>query len=331
MTNVSVIGGGAFGTALANTAARAGAHVTIWALEQEVVAAINELHENTTYLKGVPLDVGIQATDDVAEACKGAQIVLLVPPAQHLRNVAALVGGAVDHSVPVVICSKGIEQKTGMLMSEVASAVIPRHPVAILSGPTFAAELALGAPSAVTLASSDEATGDFVARCLHSRTFRPYATRDVIGAQIGGAVKNVVAIAAGVAMGLDLGENARAALITRGLAEMTRLGLAKGARQETLMGLSGMGDLLLTCGSAKSRNTSLGMEIATGRTVAEIMAERKSVAEGVFTAAALVDLSARIGVDMPITRAVHALLTLGTSPRELIDELLARPLRAEQR
>jgi len=329
MRRVTVIGGGAFGTAMAAVAARAGARVTIWALEPEVVESINVGHENPVYLKGVPLDAGISASGDFSAACEGAEIVLLVPPAQHLRAVGASVHGAMGHDAPIAICSKGIEQRTGQLMSEVASEVLPGRTIGALSGPTFADELALGRPSAVTLAFADEATGAFVAESLRSRTFKPYTTDDVIGTQIGGAVKNVLAIAVGLATGLGLGENNRAAIITRGLAEMARFGLARGARLETLMGLSGMGDLVLTCVSLKSRNTSLGAELANGRTLAEITAERRSVAEGVSTASALVALSGELNIEMPITRAVHSVLSLGASPREAMDELLDRPLRRE--
>jgi glycerol-3-phosphate dehydrogenase (NAD(P)+) len=222
-----------------------------------------------------------------------------------------------------------MELRTGLLMSEVAAEVLPRHAIGVLSGPSFADELAVGSPTAVTIAMADEEAGAAIAEQLSSRTFRPYTTRDIVGTQIGGAMKNVIAIAAGIARGLGLGENAHASLVTRGLAEMTRLGLAKGAEIETLMGLSGIGDLLLTCGSPKSRNTSLGMEIAKGRTVEEIVAERKSVAEGVSTAKAVVDVAAQLDVDVPISRGVHAVLTHGISPRDVLEQLLSRALRAE--
>ena len=329
MSRVAVIGGGAFGTAMAAVAARAGATVSIWALEAEVVEAINQMHENSTYLKGVRLDASIRAHQRIDGACDGAEIVLLVPPAQHLRAVCGELNMAVRESVPIVICSKGIEQRTGSLMSEVAAAVMPGRVIAVLSGPTFADELARGVPSAVTLAVPNEETSTFLIEALRSRPFRLYTTQDIIGTQIGGAVKNVIAIAAGVATGLGLGENSQAALITRGLAEMTRFGLAKGARPETLLGLSGIGDLLLTCVSAKSRNTSLGLELAKGRKLEDIMNERRSVSEGVFTANALVSLSNQLGVDMPITQAVHAVLTNKSSPRDAVEELLARPPRPE--
>jgi glycerol-3-phosphate dehydrogenase (NAD(P)+) len=214
-------------------------------------------------------------------------------------------------------------------MSEVATEAMPGRPVVIVSGPTFADELARGSPSAVTIASTDASAAAFVAEALRSRTFKPYTSSDVVGAQIGGSVKNVLAIAAGIATGLDLGENARAALITRGLAEMARLGLAKGARAETLMGLSGVGDLMLTCNSTKSRNTSLGIELAKGRPLDAILGERRSVAEGVFSAEAVVALASRHGVEMPITAAVHAVLSRGVTPAEAIEDLLSRPLKPE--
>jgi glycerol-3-phosphate dehydrogenase (NAD(P)+) len=329
MAKVAVIGGGAFGTALAATAARAGCEVTLWAREPEVVAEIERDHRNTLFLPGVTLPETVRAVETIAAACAGAEIVLLVPPAQHLRSIAAEANTAIREGVPVVIASKGIERGTGALMSEAAADVMPGHSIAVLSGPTFADELAKGLPGAVTLACRDPESGAFLAECLRTRTFKPYTTDDVIGAQIGGAVKNVLAIAAGIAAGLEMGENARAALITRGLAEMARLGLAKGARPETLMGLSGVGDLMLTCVSPKSRNTSLGMELAHGRTLDEVLGERRSVAEGVFTAAALVDLSGRLGVEMPITAAVFGVLSGRITPAEAIDDLLSRPLKPE--
>lgn len=329
MNRVTVVGGGAFGTAMAMVAARAGAAVRIWAREAEVVAEINNHHHNSLFLAGIDLDPAISAEGSIAAASDGADIVLLVPPAQHLRSIGREVDSAVRQGVPVVICSKGIERGTGALMSEVARDVMPGHTIAVLSGPTFADELAKGLPAAVTLACEDEATATAMAEALRTRTFKAYTTTDIVGAQIGGAVKNVLAIAAGISAGLHMGENARAALITRGLAEMARLGLALGARAETLMGLSGMGDLLLTCVSPKSRNTSLGIELAKGRSLDEVLGERRSVAEGVFTAAALVDLSARLAVEMPITAAVHAVLTGQQTPHDAIEELLSRPQKPE--
>ena len=329
MKAVAVVGGGAFGTAMATVAARGGNAVMIWALEPEVVDQINSTHENQVFLPGVGLDAAIRATTSIEDACRNAEIVLMVPPAQHLRTIGAQVNACIPDSVPVVICSKGVERGTGALMSEVAGEAMPGNTVAILSGPTFADELARGMPSAVTLACRDQVAAAMVANALGSRTFRPYTSDDVIGAQIGGATKNVLAIAAGIATGLGAGENARAGVITRGVVEMTRLGLARGARAETLMGLSGLGDLLLTCVSAKSRNTSLGIALAEGRTLDEVLGERKSVAEGVHTAAALVELSARLGIEMPIAAAVNAVLTGSVSIEEAVEGLLSRPLKAE--
>jgi glycerol-3-phosphate dehydrogenase (NAD(P)+) len=329
MNAIAVIGGGAFGTAMAAVAARTGASVRIWAREPDVVEEINASHTNTPFLKGIPLDHAISATESIAEACLGAQMVLLVPPAQHLRSIGAEVAGSIREGIPVAICSKGIERGTGALLSEAAADAMPGHTIAILSGPTFADELAKGLPAAVTLACRDEAAASTMASALRTRSFKAYVTDDIIGAQVGGAVKNVMAIAAGISSGLEMGESARAAIITRGLAEMARLGMARGARPETLMGLSGMGDLMLTCVSPKSRNTSLGMELAKGRSLAEVLGERVSVAEGVFTAAALADLSKTLGIDMPITHAVNAVLTEAATPAEAIESLLMRPLKRE--
>lgn len=322
---IGVIGGGAWGTALAQVAAQAGP-VLLWALEEDVAAAINGGHENLVYLPGVPLSPAIRATgslDDLA-ACDA---LLVVAPAQHLR---AVLGGTRHPDVPLILCAKGIEAKTGLLMSEVAAEVRPRALIAVLSGPTFAHEVAAGLPGAVTFACADEALGAALAARLARPAFRPYLSTDVIGAEIGGAVKNVLAIACGVVEGRGLGQNARAALISRGFAEMTRFGLAKGARAETLAGLSGLGDLVLTCSSVSSRNFSLGKGLGEGKPAASLLADRRTVAEGAFTAPVLAEVAARIGVDMPIVEAVCALLAGEAAVDEVVGRLLARPLRSEE-
>ncbi len=320
---IGVIGGGAWGTALAQVAARCG-DVTLWAREEAVVVGVNVAHENALFLPGVPLSPAIRATgslDDLA----GHDALLVVAPAQH---VAAVLAEAPVGRTPLVLCAKGIEAGTKRLMSEVARDVCPDAPVAVLSGPTFAHEVAAGLPSAVTLACEDAALGATLAARLAGPAFRPYASSDVIGAEIGGAVKNVLAIACGVVDGAGLGQNARAALIARGFAEMTRFGLARGARAETLAGLSGLGDLVLTCSSTASRNFSLGVGLGRGDDAAHLLADRRTVAEGAFTAPVLAEAAAAMAVDMPVTEAVCRLLE-GAAVRAVIEALLARPLREE--
>jgi len=321
---IGVIGGGAWGTALAQVAARGDAPVLLWAREPEVVESINTTHENRQFLAGVPLSPSIRATGSLGDlACCDA--LLVVAPAQHVRAVLAemSVGGT-----PLVLCAKGIEAGTRLLVGEVARSVAPEAPIAVLSGPTFAHEVAAGKPTAVTLACEDADLRTRLSDRLGAPAFRPYASADVIGAEIGGAVKNVLAIACGVVEGAGLGLNARAALIARGFAEMTRFGLARGAQAETLTGLSGLGDLVLTCSSTNSRNFSLGVGLGQGRSAAELLSDRKTVAEGAFTAPVLREAAAEAGVEMPVTLAVNALLE-GAPVAEVIDALLSRPLRAE--
>jgi len=321
---LGIIGGGAWGTALAQVAASGGEDTLLWALETEVVESINARHENTTFLAGIPLSPAIRATSDLAEldACDAW---LVVTPAQHMR---AVLGSAPDCDKPLVLCSKGIEEQSGALLHHVARECCPQAQIAVLSGPTFAHEVARGLPTAVTLAAED---GD-LARQLRERiarpTFRIYVSDDVAGAEIGGAVKNVLAIACGVVEGKGLGQNARAALIARGFAEMTRFGLARGARAETLAGLSGLGDLVLTCSSTSSRNFSLGVGLGQGKPAAELLADRRTVAEGAFTAPVLREAAADAGVDMPVAEAVCALLD-GANVRDVVGALLARPLTRE--
>jgi glycerol-3-phosphate dehydrogenase (NAD(P)+) len=330
MQRIGIIGGGAWGTALALTARRAGRDVVLWAREAEVVAAINRDHANPLFLPGVALDPGIIATADPVEAARGAEALLLVTPAQHLRAIVAALAPALPPRLPLVICVKGIEEQSGALMSEVVAALLPEAPLTVLSGPTFAVEVARGLPTAVTLASVERALGERLIAALGTRSFRPYLAEDLVGAQIGGAVKNVLAIACGIVSGRRLGDNARAALITRGLAEMTRLARAKAGRPETLMGLCGLGDLVLTCTAMQSRNHSLGVALGEGRALAAILGERRSVAEGVTSAAAAAALARRLGVEMPITAAVDAILHHGAAIDEAIAGLLARPFKSEE-
>jgi glycerol-3-phosphate dehydrogenase (NAD(P)+) len=328
---LAIVGAGAWGTALAMAATRAGSEVRLWAREPEVADSINESHENAVFLPGARLPETIVASTDMGETLQAANAVLLVAPAQHLRAVACELAPHVPVDLPLVICAKGIEQRTAALMSEVTAAALPGRPLCVLSGPTFAREVAEERPTAVTLAAEDPTVGEVIIAALGSRRFRPYIGDDLIGAQIGGAVKNVVAIACGIVAGRGLGANARAALITRGLAEIARLATAKGAYAETLMGLSGLGDLTLTATDTQSRNYSLGEAVGQGRTLQEILGERRSVAEGVHTAEAVLILAERLGVDMPITMAVDGVLNRGLDVNEIIESLLARPFKAERR
>jgi glycerol-3-phosphate dehydrogenase (NAD(P)+) len=322
---IGVLGGGAWGTALAQVAASAGHEVLLWALEDQVVRAVNEVHENSLFLPGIPLSPAIRATG-AREELDDREAMLVVTPAQHLRAVLAATPAG---RTPLILCAKGIEADSLRLMSEVAAEAHPDAPLAVLSGPTFAHEVAAGLPTAVTLACEDAALGRTLAEALALPQFRPYLSTDVIGAEVGGAVKNVLAIACGVVEGRGLGQNARAALISRGFAEMTRFGLAKGARPETLAGLSGLGDLVLTCSSTSSRNFSLGKGLGEGRPAAGLLADRRTVAEGAFTAPVLREAARGLGVDMPVVDAVCALLAGEAPVDEVIGALLSRPLRPE--
>ena len=330
MQRIGIIGGGAWGTALGLVALRAGREPLLWAREPEVVASINDTHRNSLFLSGTVLDPRLGATTDLAETAH-RDLLLLAAPAQHLRAIAGALAPHLKSGTPVVICAKGIEEHSGALLSEVVAQALPQATVALLSGPTFAVEVATGHPTAITLAAADATLGERLVQALGSRAFRPYYTDDIVGAQIGGAIKNVIAIACGIVLGRKLGDNARAALITRGLAEMARLALAKGGRAETLMGLSGLGDLTLTCTSLQSRNCSLGAALGEGKRLADILAARRSVAEGVTSAAAASELARRLGVDMPIVAAVDAILHRGAAIDTAIEGLLSRPFRSESR
>ena len=325
--HIGIVGAGAWGTALGAAAARAGRRVTLWAREEDVVASVNSVRENTRFLPGISLEGAITASGDGA-ALEGCDLILLAMPAQNLRTVAANFAPYFKNA-PLVICAKGVELESGALMSEVAHEVVGDRPLAILSGPTFAHEVARGLPTAVTLACADNALGAAIAAALGGATFRPYLSDDMVGAQIGGALKNVMAIAAGIAIGRGLGENARAAIMTRGFAEMVRLARAKGGRIETLAGLSGLGDLVLTCSSAQSRNFSLGSALGGGESLADILVARESVAEGVTSAPAMVALGKILAVELPIAKAVDAVLHKGADINTTIATLLARPFRPE--
>ena len=319
---IGVVGGGAWGTALAQVAASDGDPVLLWARETDVCTAINRRHENSLFLPGIALSPAIMATPTLSDLIH-CDALLVVTPAQHVRATLSTIAWG---KRPLILCAKGVEAETMALMSDVAQAVCTEATIAVLSGPTFAAEVARGLPTAVTLACGDAATGRALAERLARPTFRPYLSDDVVGAEIGGAVKNVLAIACGVIAGRDLGENARAAVIARGFAEMVRYGVARGGRIETLSGLSGLGDLVLTCSSQASRNFSVGL--ALGRGEAAAIDTGTSIAEGIFTARVLSQSACALGVAMPVVDAVCALLE-GVPVARVIETLLARPLRSE--
>ncbi len=322
---LAIIGGGAWGTALAQVAAVGGRETLLWAIEDDVVSAVNKIHQNPVYLKGQPLNPAIRATSNFSDL-SGCDAWLVVTPAQHMRAVLAR---APCPNIPLILCSKGIEDDSGQMLHQVAHEVCPTSPVAVLSGPTFAHEVAAGLPTAVTLACEDQALGETLRQRIASPTFRIYLSNDVAGAEIGGAIKNVLAIACGVVEGRGLGQNARAALIARGFAEMVRFGLAMGAQRETLAGLSGLGDLVLTCSSTSSRNFSLGKAIGEGRDAASLMADRRTVAEGAYTAPVLHRIATEKGIDMPIVAAVDALLKGAMPIDQVLETLMARPPRPE--
>ncbi len=329
MKKLGIIGDGAWGTAVAITAKRAGCKTSLWTRLPEMAETINRTHINQTYLPGIPLDPDIIVTTD-KEKVLDSDAVFLVVPAQYVRSICQIFAPLWPKTLPIVLCAKGIEQGSLSLMSEIVTETLPASvPIAVLSGPTFAVEVARGLPTAVTLACADSALGEKLIQTLGTSTFRPYYSDDVIGAEIGGAVKNVLAIACGIVEGLQLGDNARAALLTRGMAEILRLARAKGGQINTLMGLSGLGDLLLTANSRQSRNFSLGFALGQGRVLSDVLAERNSVTEGVATAISVVALADKLKLDMPICAAVNAVLHQGKGLSETIHSLLNRPFKAE--
>jgi len=326
----AVIGGGAWGTALANVLAANDHAVALWAREPDVVEDINRHRENHRFLPGVCVRDGVSALGRIDDALGGAELVIYVAPSHALRDVVASGARAVRTDAVLVVASKGIERESLEIMSDVVGDTLPAHAVVALSGPTFAAEVAHGQPTAVVAASRDLIAAATVQRALSSEVFRVYTHDDVVGVELGGALKNVMAVATGIAEGLGLGFNSRAALITRGLAEMTRLGVALGASQATFAGLAGLGDLVLTCTGALSRNRALGIEIGEGRTLEQALAGKDTVAEGVLNTISARALAEREGVDMPIVHAVHRILFESQSPRRAIAELMTRELRSEQ-
>ncbi|HTI67019.1 MAG TPA: NAD(P)H-dependent glycerol-3-phosphate dehydrogenase [Caulobacteraceae bacterium] len=325
---VGVLGSGAWGTALAQVCARAGLKAVLWSHDPAVAAAIAATRENPLYLPGVPLDPAIGATTDLA-AVGTCDLVLAVPPAQHMRSVLAALSPYAPDGLAVVLCAKGVEQGSLKLMTEVLAETLPSAAPAVLSGPSFAGEVARGLPTAVTLACSDEACSGRIARALATPTFRPYLATDMVGAEAGGAIKNVLAIACGIVEGKGLGRSAHAALITRGFAEMTRFAVALGAQAETLAGLCGLGDLVLTCSSPQSRNMSVGLALGRGESLDQALSGKISVAEGVASAPAVRELARRLGVETPICEAVAAILAGETEVDAAIAGLLSRPLKLE--
>ena len=325
---IGILGGGAWGTALAETLCRAGRDVRLWARNQDVVDEINQQRSNATYLPGVALHASLTATTDLASVVDH-DVILLVTPAQQTRDMARRMQPLLNARTPVVLCSKGIEQATGKSLSTVLEEALPEAVPAVLSGPSFAGDVVRGLPAALTLATADARLGQHLAATIGYRNFRLYWSSDVAGAQLGGSIKNVLAIAAGILDGKGLGASAHAALVTRGFAEMRRFGEAFGARPETLRGLSGLGDLLLTCGSPQSRNMSLGRALGQGQSLTDILAARKSVSEGVYTAAAVARIGAERGLDLPISTAVAAIVGGKLEVDAAIDALLSRPFKAE--
>lgn len=330
MTVIGVLGAGGWGTTLADLLARKGHSVRLWAYEQEVVEAINARHENPVFLPGCALDQSLSATQDALAAVRDAEVVVTVAPSHVLRRVVEQARTGITMGAVLVSATKGIEPGTLALMSQVLEEAVPGHPVCALSGPSFALEVFQQQPTAVVAAASRDETAETVQAVFATPRFRVYSSRDVVGAELGGALKNVIAIAAGILEGLGLGNNPRAALITRGLAEMTRLGVAMGADPLTFAGLAGMGDLILTTTGALSRNRALGMALAAGQTLEQYSAAHRSIAEGANTARAAIELATRQSVELPICEQVAGILFEGKPARQAVDDLMERTLKSEQ-
>jgi len=327
--SIAVIGTGAWGTALAQVFAMAGHNIRIYSHNKAVADEINFTQRNSTYLPKLLLSKKIKAFTAPEAAVKDADIILNVVPTQYTREILNSLKPYISEDAFIVNCSKGIEISSKKLISEIIKEILPNNPYAVLSGPTFADEVARGLPTAVTLASSDINKAKELAKVLSSETFRPYASDDVIGAEIAAAVKNVIAIACGMVGGKQLGNNAKAAIIARGMAEIKRIGTALGAKSETFLGLSGLGDLTLTCNSTMSRNYSLGFSLGEGKSIEYLMNGRKTVAEGYFTAKAVIELATSLNVDIPVCQAIYAILYKGISVDEMAKELMARHLKSE--
>jgi len=328
MKKIAIIGTGAWGTALAQIVASRGGNVTLWSRRPELAAIINDKHENTENLPGIKLRENIRAEAELKIAAQ-SEMLFLVPPAQSLRETLQNLKPFVKKDAALILCSKGIELKSGLMMSEVAQEILPQNPLVILSGPNFAREIAAGQPAATTLASLDKNLAKNVQDTIGSPFFRPYISDDMTGVQIAGALKNVIAIACGIAQGLGFGESTRASLVTRGMAEIVRLGTAMGARTETFLGLAGMGDLMLTCSSTQSRNFSLGVALGRGEKLEDLRSKSRAVTEGVHTAKAALSLAARHKVQMPVSSAVDQCLNEGRKLDEALKEMLNRPFGSE--
>lgn len=329
MTKIAVIGAGSWGTALAIIAARQEHEVRLWSRNQSVVDSINREHFNSRYLSEASIPDGVVAGSDLLQIANGADLIVLAAPSHAIRQLMSEMASALRNETLIVSAAKGIEIETGKRISEVVQEVAPANKFVCLSGPSFAREVVANHPTAVVAASDDAQSGVTVQTVFSSQTFRIYTNDDVVGTELGGAVKNVMAIAAGMVAGLGFGANSVAALITRGLAEMSRLALHEGAKLETLMGLAGLGDLVLTCTGSLSRNRFVGEQLGKGRKLADIAAEMSEIAEGVKTTLAVERFANRVGVDMPITHEVHAVLYEGKPASEAASELMTRPLRAE--
>lgn len=329
-TTCAVIGGGAWGTAIADRLVRNGHPVRLWAREPDVVEAVNTRHENPRFLAGIPLAPGLAATADMSAALHGARLVVYAAPSHVLRGVVASGAAALPPDAVLSVATKGIERETLALMTEVVQQEAPTHPVVAISGPSFAAEVAQGQPTAVVAACASHGAATLVQGAMSASAFRVYTSDDVIGVELGGALKNVMAVATGILDGLGLGFNPRAALMTRGLAEMTRLGVALGAKPDTFAGLAGLGDLVLTCTGALSRNRAVGVAIGQGQSLDQFLAGKDSVAEGVLNTQSAKALADRVGVEMPIVDATYRILFEGQAPRDAVTELMARELRAER-
>jgi len=326
----AVVGGGAWGTAIADRLSRNGHAVCLWARERDVVDAVNHGRENVRFLAGIPLHPTLEASESIEDALRGAELVIYAAPSHVLRPVVAASAAHLAPGAVLSVATKGIERDTLSLMTDVVSDAAPGHAVVAISGPSFAFEVAQGQPTAIVAASASALAATLVQQRLSAGAFRVYTSDDVTGVELGGALKNVMAVATGILDGLGMGYNPRAALMTRGLAEMTRLGVALGARAETFAGLAGLGDLVLTCTGALSRNRAVGVAIGQGRTLDEALAGKDSVAEGVLNAESAKALADRVGVEMPIIDATYRILFNGQPPRSAIAELMLRELRAER-
>ena len=326
--NISIVGAGAWGTALAEVMSRQGHQINLWAKESAVVNSINSSHENDVFLPNVKLSDLIVAFNNL-EQITNCDLLLVVSPAQYTRETLLEVSKTLKSETPIILCSKGIEISSLSLMSQITESIFPNNPIAILSGPSFAIDVVNNKPTAITLACKDLKIGKNIAESISLPTFRPYLSEDVIGAQIGGATKNVIAIAAGVVEGQKMGDSARAATIARGFSEIKRLAIAMGGKEETLAGLSGMGDLLLTCNSKTSRNYSLGIKLGEGQTIEEATNGLSTIAEGMYSAKAITKLAVQNKIDMPITQAVNDLIEEKYSVTDIIDNLLNRPIKEE--